>query len=127
MNILIIIICSFFLISCKKEKIKYVTGEVLTKNYDAIEPEERKADLVLKIEPKIPLAIAEHWNRSKWIEEFGQPLYEREINGGKVLEYIQSGPYPPSGRKLITGVIVFLQDDKTVDTEMHVTTFGLAK
>lgn len=127
MKLLICIIYVGFLISCRQNKGESVSDETKVEDDGAVDSEVLKADVVIAIEPKIPSAIQENWSRNRWIREFGQPFSEREINGGKVLEYIQPGPYPPSGKKLITGVIVFLQNDKTVDTELHVTTFGVTK
>lgn len=84
-----------------------------------------KVQLAERIEPFMGTSVAEKWNRETWIGKFGNPLRDRDLGSGlEYLEYIEPGPYKPSGRRLITGVVVTLKDGVTLNCEWHYTEFG---
>ena len=69
-------------------------------------------------------ALLEKWPRSRWIESMGEPTYIRTVDEWLYLEYIQPGPYPHIGDKMITGIIVIMKNDMTYEVNDHYTSFG---
>lgn len=119
-----LLFCILFIFSCSRKDSEKIDSKAIEDD-DIYFSEIPKVELVKSIEPIIPKAILEQWDRNMWISKFGPPASERTVAGGVLMEYIQPGPYEASGGKLITGVIVALQNDKTVDIELHYTTFGM--
>jgi hypothetical protein len=70
-------------------------------------------------------ALLEKWPKSKWIESMGEPAYIRTVDDSLYLEYIQPGPYPHIGEKMITGIIVIIKNDMTYEVNDHYTSFGV--
>jgi len=79
--------------------------------------------LVSKAELIKDQAISEKWGESDWIKNFEAHAFKRGEGDLVYLEYIEPGPYPHIGDKMITGIIVILKNNQTSEVKYHYTGF----
>ena len=129
-KILLITLSVLIGVGCRDKPKKYIVPYPATDaevgKLGGSNEEVRKVSIAARIEPFMNVSVTEKWSRRTWIEKFGQPLRDHNTGSGvEYLEYVEPGPYKPSGRRLITGVVVGLKDGVTLACEWHYTTFGL--
>jgi uncharacterized protein YcfL len=125
------IIILFSLVSCETERKKTLrkfneNHEQLVKDFefDYNAQGVPQVKLVSKAEVFKEQAVSEKWSYSEWIKNFGNPASKRGTGNLVYLEYIQPGPYPHIGDKMITGIIVTLKNNQTSEVHYHYTWFG---